>query len=143
MQFCVKTFNELSNTELYNILKIRSEVFVVEQACVYNDMDGVDISSYHVFCVERGNITAYLRIIPEDDGKVKIGRVCSYEKRTGLGTLLLKEGIKASKEILGAEKIIVNAQNYIKNFYAKQGFVQTSGEFYEVGIPHVRMELDV
>ena len=143
MNFFVKTFNELSNIELYNILKIRSEVFVVEQECIYNDMDGADVPSLHVFCKNGDDITACLRIIPLGDGEVKIGRVCSYEKRTGLGTQLLKEGIKAAKEIMGAKKIIINAQSYIKGFYAKQGFVQTSGEFDEEGIPHVRMELSI
>lgn len=141
MQLNTKFFDELTNKELYNILKIRSQVFVVEQKCIYNDMDDEDFNSLHVFYNE-GDIThAYLRIIPMGDSIVKIGRVCALQKRTGLGTKLLVEGINAAKTKLTASKIIIHAQSYVENFYAKQGFKTVSDEFMEEGIPHVKMEL--
>lgn len=141
MQLNTKFFDELTSTELYNILKLRSQVFVVEQKCIYNDMDDEDFNSLHVF-YNDGDIThAYLRIIAMGDGTVKIGRVCALQKRTGLGTKLLVESINAAKAKLAASKIIVHARSSAENFYAKQGFKTVSGEFMEEGIPHVKMEL--
>lgn len=145
MTLNIKKFEELSNKELYNILKLRSEVFVVEQKCNYVDMDGIDEYALHIFYTENDEITAYLRLFPLDkkENTAKIGRVISAKRRSGLGTLLLKEGINAAKYALKADKLIVEAQSYVKDFYAKQGFVQTSGEFLDVGIPHVKMELAI
>ncbi len=142
MQLNIKFFDELTNKELYNILKLRCEVFVVEQKCIYNDMDDVDIRSLHVFYTKDDTAHACLRIIPMEDGIVKIGRVCTLQKRTGLGTELLIQGINAAKTKLNAKKIIIHAQSYVENFYAKQGFKTVSDEFMEEGIPHVKMELD-
>ena len=144
MKLNIKKFDELTNKELYNILKLRSAVFVVEQNCNYVDMDDVDYDALHIFFTEDEKITAYLRLfIPENDKNIaKIGRVISAQRRAGLGSKLLKEGIKAAKEELGAKKLIVDAQSYVKSFYAKSGFVQISGEFLETGIPHVRMEFE-
>ena len=96
-----------------------------------------------VYFEKDNDVKAYLRIIPIDDNTVKIGRVCCLQKRTGLGTRLLKEGIKAACEKLNAKKIIVHAQSYVENFYAKQGFKTVSDEFMEEGIPHVKMELEL
>ena len=143
MQLNVKFFNELTNINLYNVLKIRAEVFVVEQKCIYNDMDNEDLKSLHVYFEDNTVVKAYLRIIPLGDNVVKIGRVCALEKRTGLGTKLLKEGIKAARDKLCAKKIIIHAQSYVENFYAKQGFKTVSDEFMEEGIPHVKMELEL
>ena len=143
MQLNVKTFDELTNKELYNILKLRSEVFVVEQKCNYVDMDDIDINSLHVFFSDDDKILAYLRTVMLDgeDNTAKIGRVISSQRRSGIGSKLLNEGKIAAKNILGAKKLIVDAQSYVKSFYEKSGFVQVSEEFLEVNIPHVKMEL--
>lgn len=143
MQLNVKTFDELTNKELYNILKLRSEVFVVEQKCNYVDMDDIDINSLHVFFSDDDKILAYLRtfMLDGEDNTAKIGRVISSQRRSGIGSKLLKEGKIAAKSILGAKKLIVDAQSYVKSFYEKSGFVQVSEEFLEVNIPHVKMEL--
>lgn len=145
MNLNVKLFDELTNDELYKILELRSRVFVVEQSCAYNDMDFDDQKACHVFYTKDNNVEAYLRIIPVEDDKnaVKIGRVVCSKRRTGLGTELLKEGINAAGTVFNAKKIIIHAQSYVKEFYARQGFVQTSEEFLEVGIPHVGMELEL
>ena len=143
MKLNIKKFDELSNKELYEILKLRSRVFVVEQKCSYVDMDGIDEYAYHIYFTNGDEIIAYLRLFSLDKTKntAKIGRVISANRRSGVGTLLLKEGIKAAKEVLKANKLIVEAQSYVKEFYAKQGFIEVSDEFLDVGIPHVKMEL--
>ena len=143
MKLNIKTFEELTKKELYEILKLRSEVFVVEQKCCYQDMDDADFGAIHIFYTENGNIQAYLRVLDRGVGSqhVRIGRVISRKRRCGVGTMLVKEGIKAAVEKFGADVIFVEAQCYVKDMYAKLGFVQTSDEFLDVGIPHVKMEL--
>lgn len=141
MQLFVKQFQELSADELYDILSARAEVFVVEQNCAYQDLDGVDKDAYHVFYKENGKILAYLRVI--DKGKrldeVSIGRVISLKRRCGLGSALLKEGLRVAKEKFGADKVKIGAQLYAKPFYEGVGFKQVSGEYLEDGIPHIYM----
>ena len=141
MQLFVKHFQELSADELYDILSARAEVFVVEQNCAYQDLDGVDKDAYHVFYKENGKILAYLRVI--DKGKrldeVSIGRVISLKRRCGLGSALLKEGLRVAKEKFGADKVKIGAQLYAKPFYEGVGFKQISGEYLEDGIPHIYM----
>ncbi len=145
MQLYVKSFDELGNKELYNILKLRSEIFVVEQNSMYVDMDDEDFDCLHIFYKEKETIEAYLRIINYDNVNniVKIGRVVSKSRRNGLGTKLLREAISICADKLSAEKILINAQSYIKSFYEKQGFRQISDERNEDGIPHIMMELSI
>ena len=141
MTFIAKKFAELTTTELYEILKLRAEVFVVEQNCAYQDLDDVDKDAYHVYLKEEGKILAYLRVI--DKGKrldeVSIGRVISLKRRCGLGTKLMAEGVKVAKEKYGAKRIKIGAQCYAKPFYEGCGFRQISGEYLEDGIPHIYM----
>ena len=139
METFVKTFNELSVDELYEILKLRADVFVIEQNCIYPDIDDKDQSSLHVFLKDKQEITAYLRVIPSNP--VRIGRVISKYRRKGLGTLVLKAGIQAAQDAYHAHSITIEAQSYAKEFYEKQGFIQTSDEFLEDGIPHIEMKL--
>ena len=142
MQTVVKNFDELTNYELYEILKLRSEIFVVEQNCVYLDLDGVDLNAYHVYLKDGDEIVAYLRVI--DKGlrleEVSLGRVISKYRRKGLGTKIMLEGIKVAKEKYGAKKIKIGAQAYAVPFYESVGFkVLPNGEYMEDGIPHVYM----
>ncbi len=143
MNLNVKMFDELTTEELYEILKLRSQVFVVEQKCNYLDMDDADKGACHVFYTDDDGIQAYLRVLDKGVGSehVRIGRVISVKRRCGIGTSLVKEGIKAAVEKFGADTVFVEAQCYVKDMYAKLGFVQTSEEFLDVGIPHVKMEL--
>ena len=145
MKLNIKKFDELTNKELYEILKLRSRVFVVEQKCSYVDMDDIDEYALHIYFTEGDEIIAYLRlfILDKTQNTAKIGRVISTKRRSGLGTLLLKEGIKTAKNVLNADKLIVEAQSYVKGFYAKQGFAEVSDEFLDVGISHVKMELSL
>ncbi len=141
MEWIVKHFNELTRNELYEILKLRAEVFVVEQNCVYQDVDDVDLDAYHVYCKEEGKMVAYLRVV--DKGKrldeVSIGRVISLKRRQGLGSKLLKVGLAVAKEKYGAKTVKIGAQVYAKPFYEKAGFAQISDEYLEDGIPHIYM----
>ena len=138
-----KFFDELTPSELYEILKARAAVFVVEQNCVYQDVDGVDYRSLHVFYESDGCVTAYLRLFPKTDeeGTVQMGRVLTVQRGTGLGGVLLKDGIRLAREKMNARKIFLEAQCYAAGFYAREGFRICSGEFLEDGIPHVAMEL--
>ncbi len=138
-----KFFDELTAAELYEILRARAAVFVVEQNCVYQDVDGVDYRSLHVFYESDGQVTAYLRLFPKPDeeGTVQMGRVLTVQRGTGLGGVLLKDGIRLARETMNARKIFLEAQCYAAGFYEREGFRICSGEFLEDGIPHVAMEL--
>ena len=143
METFVKRFDELTVDELYEILKLRADVFVIEQQCIYPDIDQKDRKSLHVFVKDQNEIVAYLRVLEKGISfdEVGIGRVISKYRRKGLGTVVLKAGIQAAKEIYHADEIIIEAQTYAKSFYELQGFVQCSEEFLEDGIPHIKMNL--
>ena len=138
----IKKFNELSNTELYDILKLRSEIFVVEQQCIYQDIDNIDKDSIHVFLVKDGKIQSYLRVFSKDEKTAQIGRVVTAKdcRRKGYSSLLLQKGIDISKNILKKERIYLESQTYAANLYKKHGFEIISKEFILDGIPHVEME---
>ena len=143
MTLNAKFFDELTASELYEILKARAAVFVVEQNCVYQDADGVDYRSLHVFYESDGQVTAYLRLFPKmsEEGTVQMGRVLTIRRGTGLGGAILKDGIRLAREKMNARKIFLEAQCYAVGFYEREGFRTCSGEFLEDGIPHVAMEL--
>ena len=145
MKLNVKMFEELTTKELYEILKIRSQVFVVEQNCNYLDLDDADFGACHIFYTENDKIVAYLRVLDRGvmSEEVRIGRVISLKRRCGVGTMLVKEGIKAAVEKFDVDKVFVETQVYVKDMYAKIGFKQISGEFLDVGIPHIKMILDI
>ena len=145
MELTVKRFEDLTTHELYEILKLRVNIFVVEQNCPYPELDDKDKSAWHVYFREDGEIIAYLRVL--DPGvsfpEVGIGRVISTRRRCGLGTKLLREGIKTAREQMHADTIKLEAQTYARAFYERQGFRQTSEEFLEDGIPHIEMTLEL
>lgn len=143
MELCIRRFDELTGRELYEILRLRSQVFVVEQECIYQDIDGKDIGAVHVFLRDGEGIQAYLRVMDRGVSfeDVSIGRVISAKRRMGIGSRLLSEGIRAAQRIFAADRITIEAQTYAREFYEKQGFKQTSDEFLEDGIPHIQMTL--
>jgi Predicted acyltransferase len=145
MDLVVKRFEELSVEEIYKILQVRVEVFVVEQNCVYQEIDDKDKYSYHVFLKDDTGIKAYLRVIDKGVSfeDVSIGRVLTLKRGCGLGNLILFEGIKVAKEKMNADRIKIEAQSYAKEFYEKAGFKQVSEEFLEDGIPHIQMVLEI
>lgn len=143
MTLTVKRFDELTLAELYEILRLRSAVFVVEQNCAYQDIDDKDQVAVHAWLSDEDGIAAYLRVMDRGvyDEEVAIGRVISLRRRQGLASRLLLEGIRIAREEFHAELISVEAQVYARSLYEKAGFCQASEEFLEDGIPHIRMLL--
>lgn len=140
-----KTYGELSLDELYGILKLRAEVFVVEQDCPYQDLDGNDRRAVHVFAVQDGEIVACLRIFLKDDGNATIGRVVTSQKArgTGLGKRLMLEGVNCARNLYPGLNCVIHAQCYAIGFYEKCGFIVCSEEFLEDGIPHKEMMMQL
>lgn len=141
MNWTIKTFNELTTKDIYEILKSRAEVFVKEQKISYVDPDDVDYKSWHIFAMEDGRIAAYLRAFMTGSDTVKIGRVLTLVHGKGTGTELMKYAIRELKTKTGCKKIIMDAQSHAIPFYQRLGFKITSEEYLEEGIPHVDMEL--
>jgi len=139
--FTAKPFETLTTQELYEILKARSQVFMLEQNIHCLDMDGEDYRSLHVFAKEGKSIAAYLRafLLPEENA-VKIGRVLTVDRRKGMGRRLMKEAEDAIKKAFSTRRIVVDAQLQAAPFYEKCGFTPISSTFMEEGIPHVKME---
>ncbi len=141
MPFISKHFNDLTTQELFAIYKLRVSIFVVEQHCPYQEVDDFDTVAYHIWLEDEEGIQAYLRVLPKGTtfDEVSIGRVISMKRRSGLGTQIVQKGIEEAQKRFGAKKIIIEAQVYAKSLYEKLGFVTTSEEFLEDGIPHVQM----
>ena len=141
MKLVSKFFKELSTVELYEILKSRAAIFVVEQNCVYQDLDDKDYHCLHVFLEESGCVLAYLRAFIKENNVVQVGRVLTLEHGKGLGAKILKEGLEQIKEKFNPKKIYIEAQCYAIGYYEREEFCVCSEEFLEDGIPHVQMEL--
>jgi ElaA protein len=144
MNFIIKSFSELTTSELYQILQLRSEVFVVEQDCVYQDIDFKDQKALHVLGYKNNTIIAYTRIFKPGDyfENASIGRVVvkQLERKYGYGHELMKVSIEAIKDAFHQEKITISAQLYLKKFYESHGFIQVGETYLEDGIPHIRMD---
>ena len=143
MNLIAKYFNELTTTELYEILKARSEIFIIEQNILYQDMDDVDYDSLHCFFVEDNKVVAYLRAFYNEDNVVKLGRVLTLKHGNGIGKDLLEQSLIAIKEKMKCKKICMDAQKYAVGFYEKFGFKVTSEDFLEEGVVHNTMELKI
>lgn len=145
MNLIVKRFNELTTFELYEILKSRAEIFIMEQQINYQDMDNIDYDSLHCFFIQNDQIIAYLRAFysGDDQRSVKLGRVLTLEHGKGLGRDLLEQSLGIIKERMPCEKICMHAQKHAVDFYKKFGFKVVSDEFLEAGVVHVVMELGI
>jgi len=143
IKWFLKKFDELTPLELYSILRLRNEVFVVEQNCVFQDADNKDQASYHLMGWNNEMLIAYSRIIPA--GIVydlpSIGRVVTSPeaRRNGTGKKLMKESIESVKKLFGNVSIKLGAQLYLKDFYESFQFMQSSGIYLEDGIEHIEM----
>ncbi len=146
MSWQLKTFEELTNEQLYNIIKERLNIFVVEQDCPYPELDDIDQHCFHLFTEEKGEIKAYCRILEAGlkYEEASIGRVIVKEKyrRNGLATELLNNAIDFTKNGLNETKIKIQAQDYLREFYGSFGFQSISEVYLEDGIPHVDMILN-
>ena len=144
ISFKIKRFNELSTTELYSLLKLRSEVFVVEQNCVYQDIDSKDEKAIHVLGYYNEDLAAYSRLFNKGCyfEEASIGRVLVNSKYRDkkFGHDLMRISIAAIKENFNETAITISAQEYLKKFYESHGFVQTSEMYLEDDIPHIQMK---
>lgn len=144
IQWKIKTFETLSVNELYDILRLRSEIFVVEQNCVYLDLDGKDKKALHLFGEFEGKIVTYSRLFKPGISfeNASIGRVvvdANYRDKKW-GHDLMREAISGIQSHFGESKITIGAQLYLKKFYESHGFVQTSEMYLEDDIPHIEMK---
>lgn len=142
--FKIKRFKELSVVELYSLLQLRSEVFVVEQNCVYQDIDGKDEKAIHVLGYYNNELAAYSRIFNKGYyfDEASIGRVIVSPKYRDkkFGHDLMRVSMNAIKENFNETAITISAQEYLKKFYESHGFVQTSEMYLEDDIPHIQMK---
>ena len=138
-----KSFQELTTDELYELLRVRSEVFVVGQNCVYQDLDGDDQKSIHLWLTVAGKVVALARVCPAGTHmkEISIGRVITIatERGKGYGKQIVLHAIDAAVEHFGAQLIDIEAQEYAKGFYEGVGFRQSSDTFVLEGIPHIKM----
>ncbi|WP_281541764.1 GNAT family N-acetyltransferase [Maribacter aestuarii] len=143
MNISIKAFEELQTEELYDILQLRSAVFVVEQDCVYQDLDGKDKRALHVIGKKENKVVAYTRIFGPGDyfNEASIGRVVveQKERKYGYGKQIMEASIKAIQDEYNVDIIKLSAQTYLKNFYTDLGFVSVGEPYLEDGIPHVAM----
>ncbi|MFN8355150.1 MAG: GNAT family N-acetyltransferase [Spirosomataceae bacterium] len=144
MRWLIKPFDALTPHELYQILRLRSEVFVVEQNCVFLDMDDKDAHCEHLMAWnEVGQLVAYTRLVPPgiSYNEPSIGRVVTSPAQRGLkiGRELMERSIASVEELFGKQPIKIGAQLYLKRFYESLGFMQSDEEYLEDGIPHIEM----
>lgn len=144
LEWKIRRFEALTTAELYNVLQLRSEVFVVEQNCIYQDIDNKDQKALHLIGEDTEQIVAYARLFKPKDyfEEASIGRVVvkpSYRDKK-LGHILMREAIYFMKHQLGETKITISAQLHLKNFYESHGFIQTSETYLEDDIPHIEMK---
>ena len=142
-----KTFYELDTEDLYQILRLRSEVFVVEQDCVYQDIDNKDQNAIHLYYKENNEILAYTRIFKAGHYYENpcIGRVVVSKKNRGndLGKKIMIDSMEYIKQNIKGEKIELSAQKYLNKFYKDLGFYKIGEDYLEDGIPHQRMIFDL
>ena len=140
-----RSFNQLTNLELYQLLKLRQDVFVLEQQCLYPELDNEDFNHWHLLGYEGDNLAAYLRLIPPEhhkSGCVAIGRVVTQHdyRGFGLGYDLIKKAIKFSEKEFPGVVLFLSAQQHLKQFYQGFGFSAISKGYLEDGIPHIDMK---
>lgn len=143
LHYIIKHFSELTTTELYALLRLRAEVFVVEQNCVYLDLDDKDQQSYHLLYYADEQLAAYTRLVPAglSFDEISIGRVITSpaHRGTGLGKKLIDASIDGCYEKFGRQAIRIGAQLYLLKFYQSFGFVEQGEVYDENGIPHIEM----
>ena len=145
LSWSCKKFDVLTPNELYTILQLRSEVFVVEQNCAYQDADGKDPYAHHLMCWKDHQLIAYTRILPPEISYVEssIGRVVTSPtvRKSGIGKILMRKSIETARSLYPQAFIKIGAQLYLKQFYESFSFIQTSEIYLEDGIPHIEMLL--
>jgi len=143
LEWTLKKFDDLTPSELYKILRLRSEVFVVEQNCVFLDMDNKDQSCHHLMGSYDNELVVYVRLVPAKLAydEISIGRVVSSPKYrgSGVGRKLMVKAIESCAELFGQQPIRIGAQLYLKTFYSSLGFEPQGDIYLEDGIQHIEM----
>lgn len=143
LKYHIKTFKELTTTELHDILQLRSQVFVVEQDCVYQDIDGKDKDALHVYAMKYDTLVAYTRCFAPGlyFEEAAIGRVVIPEdhRSFGYGHDIMKASMEAIASHYKTNRIKLSAQEHLKKFYESHGFSQVGEGYFEDGIPHIAM----
>jgi|688.fasta_scaffold11332_6 ElaA protein len=141
--YCV-SFAELRPVDLYGILALRQNVFVLEQTCFYADLDGIDLACHHLFRKINGKIISTARLVPPGIvyAEASIGRVCTAieERKTGEGKMLMQTAIEQTEKLFGKGGIKIGAQLYLEKFYNNFGFIRESEPYDEDGILHIKMK---
>lgn len=145
MELQIKKYHQLSLDELYQILKLRVDVFVVEQNCAYPELDDNDQLSDHFFVQNDNKVSAYLRVQMVEGVQAKIGRVVTAQDFRGNGSSrkLMDVALANIQKNQSVSKVVLQAQDYLTQFYASFGFQKCSDQYLEDGIPHVDMELSL
>ncbi|MBK9328260.1 MAG: GNAT family N-acetyltransferase [Sphingobacteriales bacterium] len=144
MHSIFKYFNDLTPSELYDLLQLREEVFQIEQNCIYRDIDDKDRKCWHLLLYMESGLAAYARLVPEGisyNGYTSIGRVASKTvwRKEGFGKQLMKEAIEKLVQLFPDKDIKISAQAYLQEFYEGFGFVRVSEPYMEDDIPHIAM----
>ncbi len=144
--FITKPFKQLTNVEVYELLKLRAQVFVVEQQCVYLDMDDKDLNAWHVLGYDNGKLVACTRLLAQGVSykQASIGRVVTHPtaRNLGYGKLIIQHSIVEINKQFNTQQIVIGAQQYLEKFYNSFGFI-TEGQMYlEDNIPHLTMRLN-
>ncbi len=138
-----RELSQMTSLEVYELLRLRVDVFVVEQECAYSEIDGRDHDALHLRLVDGGGgLAAALRVFPPVEGGAgRIGRVVVAPNFRGrhLGDMLMRKALKKLAQEFGAEMVELSAQSHLRRFYEKHGFQTCSAEYLEDGIPHVEM----
>lgn len=143
MTWILKQFDDLTPKELYNVLQLRNEVFIVEQNCPYQDLDNKDLRAWHLMGMQEDKLLAYSRLLAPgiSYSESSIGRVVSSPavRKTGMGKKLMQESIRQIRNLFQTDTIRIGAQLYLQNFYESFGFVKDSDTYLEDNIPHILM----
>ena len=147
MEWFFKAHDELRLNELYDLLELRAKVFVIEQDCVYQDIDGNDLKAIHLLGYKKKSLVAYSRIFRPgvfDKKYARIGRIVTQKqiRGNGIGYTLVRKSIAFCKHHFGKKTIKISAQVYLKNFYNQCGFIEKGKIYLEDGIPHCSMYLE-
>ena len=140
-----QAFESLSNLDLYNLLKLRVDVFVVEQKCAYPEIDGLDQNALHLIARDKSEIVGGLRLIDEElKNQIRLGRIVvdSKYRTRKLGEYLINSGILKARELRSASKIIISAQSHLQKYYKRFGFKSISDLYLDDGIEHIDMVID-
>ncbi len=145
MKIEIKQFKELTLEQLYKILKLRFDVFVAEQNSIYDEYDNKDYEAIHLFIEEEDKIIAYLRIYKKSEAIASFGRVVVHKdyRKKGLGREIVQKAVEYIKSDMKVDKVEIEAQYYLKDFYKSFGFKQTSEVYDDGGVPHIDMELNM